>query len=136
VTHDPRAAIGAVYDSFMTDLSGLYDNLSQDWVTAISEVATPTMTTAARRSAMAIQKAHDHGVGTLVDSHRVVQVHGSTATLADCLDEVHWYVVEDAGGKPDPSVTRGYFVGSATFVEEGGQWYVSSWNSHPQRCTS
>ena len=131
---DPKALINLVYDTWMTDLSGLFANLTQPWVTAISDIATPAMTTAAQRSASALQQAHDHALGTLVDSRRVVTVKGATAILTDCLDELHWYVVENANGKPDPSVTRGYFVGTADFVLTRGQWYVSSWNSHPQRC--
>lgn len=132
---DPKDAIRAAYQAWMNDLSGLFENLSPVWVHAISEVATPAMTRAAQQAAGAIQQAHDHGVGTLVDGHRVISIKGSTASLSDCLDELHWYVVEDANNTPDPSVSRGYFVGSASFVLTGGQWFVSEWNSHPKRCS-
>jgi hypothetical protein len=132
---DAKAQVGLVYDAWMSDLTGLLANLTQPWVNAISELATPAMTTVAQRSAGALQQAHDHTVGTLVDSRRVITVTGSKAALTDCLDELHWYVVENANGRPDPSVTRGYFVGTADFVLTQGQWRVSSWNSHPERCT-
>ena len=132
---DPLPAINASYTAFMDDISGLFANLSPVWVSAVAETATTSMTHAIQGGASAVQQAHDHGVGTLTDSHRTVTVTGSSATLADCLDELHWYVVEDSTGKADPSVTPGYFVGSASFVKTNGQWLVSAWNSHPQKCT-
>jgi hypothetical protein len=131
----PEQQIGLVYDAWMTDLSGLLDYLSQDWLTAISEITTEKMSQAAAGAAEAVKAADDHGIGTLVDSHRVITVTGDKAELTDCLDELHWYVVESKNGKPDPSVSRGYFVGSASFVRVDGQWKVSAWNSHPERCT-
>ncbi|MGZ6827750.1 MAG: hypothetical protein ACXVGH_13250 [Mycobacteriales bacterium] len=133
-TADARAQVDLVYDTWMADLSGLLGALTQPWADAVREVATPKMTTVASQAAGALLKAHDHTVGRLVDSHRVVRFHGAAATLTDCLDELHWYVVEDASGRPDPSATRGYFVGTADLVLTAGRWYVSSWNSHPQPC--
>ena len=129
------ARINLVYDTWMTDVSGLFANLTKAWVTAVSEIATPSMTAAAARSAGALLQAHDHAVGTLTDSKRAITVKGATATLTDCLDELHWYVVEDANATPDPSVTLGHYVGSAAFVLTKGQWYLSSWQTHPERCT-
>jgi hypothetical protein len=131
-----RQHIDLVYDAFLSDFSGLLDYLSRDWLTAIGEVSTSRMTTAAAGAASAVQQAKDHGIGSLVDSHRAVRVSADTAQLSDCLDELHWYVVENASGRPDPSVTRGYFVGTASFVRTEGQWKLDSWNSHPERCTA
>jgi hypothetical protein len=132
---DAEGLINLVYDAWMIDVSGLFANLTQQWVSAVAELATPAMTRAAQRSAAALQQAHDHALGTLEDSHRIITVRGSSATLTDCLDELHWYVVEDANGQPDPSVTRAYFVGTADFVLAKGQWRLSSWNSHTERCS-
>ena len=126
--------IADTYASWMSDLSGLVDNLSNVWLTAIREVATESMTDAANKTAIAVQEADEHGVGTLVDSHRVITVHPDEADLTDCLDEEHWYVVNNSSGQPDPGVTRGYFEGTAKFTLVNGQWFVSSWNSHPQTC--
>lgn len=131
---DAQAQIGVVYDTWMADLSGLLGTLTQPWADAVREVATPKMTTVAAQAAGALLKAHDHAVGRLTDSRRVVTVTGTTAHLTDCLDELHWYVVEDASGRPDPSAIRGFFVGTADLVLSSGRWYVSSWNSHPQPC--
>lgn len=132
---DDPGQIGIVYDAFLSDFSGLLDYLSRDWMTAVTQISTERMSAAAVAAAGAVQQAHDHGIGALVDSHRRLTVTGGSASLTDCLNEKDWYVVEDKSGRPDPSVTRGMFIGTATFTKLNGQWKVSAWNSHPHRCS-
>lgn len=132
-----RAAISASYDTFLVDLTGLLATFSPVWQNALAEVATPQMTLAATRAAVSIQNSQSHTVGSLRDSipTRAITIKGNEALLTSCLDEKSWYAVKNKTGAPDPGITRGYFVGRATFVFVKGRWFVNTWNSLPQRCT-
>jgi hypothetical protein len=132
---DTTAQLQAVYDTFLADISGLDDNLNQSWLTALQQVVTPRLLKAADEQAETFLAAHEHGTGTLKDAHQVVKITGSkTATIFDCLDEVDWYLVEDASGQPDPGIARGDFVGIADLVLQGGRWYVDIWQPSQGQC--
>jgi hypothetical protein len=124
------------YHSFLVLLSGLDDNLTSNWSTALQGVATARLVLAAQRDAAAIEQAHEHGVGTLTVDHEVVKLlSGTQATVFGCLDEYDFYLVQDANGQPDPAVSRGDFVGVADMVEVSGQWRVDVWESEQGHCT-
>jgi hypothetical protein len=132
---DTTSQLQSVYDTFLSDISGLDDNLNQTWVSAIQQVVTARLLKAAEEQAETILAAHEHGTGTLKDAHQVVEVTGpATASIFDCLDEVDWYLVEDASGQPDPGITRGDFVGIADLVLQDGHWYVDVWQPSQGRC--
>jgi hypothetical protein len=125
----------AVYDTFLADISGLDDNLNQSWATSLQQVVTPRLLNAAEKQAETFLRAHEHGTGVIKDAHRVVKITGpTTASIFDCLDEVDWYLVEDASGQPDPGITRGDFVGIADLVLQDGRWYVDVWQSSQGQC--
>jgi hypothetical protein len=132
---DTTAQLQAVYDTFLADISGLDDNLNQSWLSAIKQVVTPRLLKAAQEQAETILAAHEHGTGTLKDAHQVVKVTGpATASIFDCLDEVDWYLVEDASGQPDPGITRGDYVGIADLILQDGHWYVDIWQPSQGQC--
>ena len=135
-TANPVAAINEAYYVFMTSVSGLDDDFNGGWVSTLGQVSQPAVVKAAEQAAGTLEQARDHGVGTLRDDHRVLHVdpRNGRATLTDCLDEYHWYVVSDRTGQPDPGVARGYFRGSGTFVESAGRWLVQSWKSESTTC--
>jgi hypothetical protein len=131
----PADALDGTYARFLEGLTALFADPASSPQAKLAGGATDEMITATGRAQQAIRNAHDHGTGVLRDRHRVVTRRGESAMLSDCLDEVNWYVVRDATGSPDPSVTRGYFVGRATLVERNGRWYVDTWGSVAQSCT-
>ena len=53
------------YESYLVDLSGLDDNLSQGYVAPLAAVTTTRLAQASVRQAAAILAAQEHGVGTL-----------------------------------------------------------------------
>ncbi|HVA05877.1 MAG TPA: hypothetical protein VNG12_03955 [Acidimicrobiales bacterium] len=124
-----------MYDSFLQRISGLDDYLNQSWVQALRQDATAQLTAAAERQAESLLKAHEHGTGTLVDDHQVVEKTSSTtASIFDCLNEQQWYLVEDNGNRPDPGVVRGDFVGIANLVNQNGEWFVDVWQPSQRQC--
>jgi hypothetical protein len=117
-------AILNAYDAYLTDLSGLDDTLSKGYIAPLASVTTTRLAQASVRQAAAILAAKEHGVGLLRDDHVTVDMTGSTsAALADCQDEDHFYLVSDAG-VPDPFVARGDYAGSAQLVFQDGHWLV------------
>lgn len=98
-------------------------------------VAVTSLVDDAEGAAAIIGQDHEHGTGTLVDDQRKLKITGATASVTDCLDEMHWYVVSDRTGQPDPGVARGYFDGSGTLVDHNSRWYVSTWKSEGTSCT-
>lgn len=134
---DDVAAINASYDTFIANLTGLFQYQTPQWRDALAEVATPDMTLAATRTAVAIKTSKSHTIGALKDSSRKVTINpkGNEALVTSCLDEKHWYAVKNETGRPDPGITRGYFTGRATFIFTSHRWYVNTWNSLPTHCT-
>ena len=124
-----------VYGSFLRDIAELDDTLNASWIADLQKVATSRLVKAAEEQADTIEAAHEHTVGTLADAHEtVVMTSGTAASLFDCLNEEDWYLVEDSTNQPDPEVTRGYFVGLADFVLQGGHWYVDVWQPAQGAC--
>lgn len=125
VTDPTQRAILSVYESYLVDLSGLDDNLSQAYIGPLASVTTNRLAQASVRQAAAILAAQEHGVGTLHDGHVSVVMTGPTsAALADCQDEYDFYLVSDGTSTPDAFVQRGYFAGSAQMVQQDGHWLV------------
>jgi hypothetical protein len=123
---DPiQRAILTAYESYLVDLSGLDDNLSQGYIAPLASVTTTRLAQASVRQASAILAAQEHGVGTLHDDHVSVVMTGPTsAALADCQDEYDFYLVSDGTSTPDAFVQRGDFAGSAEMVLQNGHWLV------------
>jgi len=48
---------------------------------------------------------------------------------------LHFYLVSDQSSSPDPFVQRGYFVGSAQLVLEGGRWLVDTFTTTHVPCS-
>ena len=117
--------IVSAYESYLTDLSGLDDNLSKGYIAPLASVTTTRLAQASVRQAAAILAAKEHGVGTLHDDQVTVVMTGpNSAALADCQDEYDFYLVSDDKATPDPFVQRGDFAGSAQMVLQNGHWLV------------
>jgi hypothetical protein len=136
VASDPtQRAILSAYESYLVDLSGLDDNLSRGYVAPLASVTTTRLAQASVRQAAAILAAQEHGVGTLRDDHVTVVMTGPTsAALADCQDEMDFYLVSDGSSAPDPFVERGNFAGSAQMVLQNGHWLVDVFTTTHVAC--
>jgi hypothetical protein len=131
----PQMEIVNAYETYLYDLSGLDDNLSQAWIGPLASVTTNRLAQASVRQAAAILDAHEHGVGTLRDDHMAITMTGpASAALADCQDEEHFYLVSDDSDTPDAFVERGYFVGSAQLVLQAGHWLVDVFTTTHDEC--
>jgi len=129
-------AIVSAYEHYLGDLSLLDDNLNSDAVGPLASVTTTRLAQASVRQAAALQGAQEHGVGILHDDHvKVVMTGSDSASLVDCQDEDHFYLVEDGTGTADPFVARGYFVGSAQMVLQQGHWLVDVFTTTHVTCT-
>jgi hypothetical protein len=129
------AELTSVYGTFLHDISGLDDNLNQSWVNALEQVATAKLVHAAQLQADNIASSQEHATGTLRDAHQVIEITSSiSASIFDCLDEENWYLVENSNGKPDPGITRGYYVGIADLLSVNGRWYVDVWQPAQGSC--
>ena len=125
-----------MYESYLTDLSGLDDNLSQGYIAPLASVTTTRLAQASVRQAAAILAAQEHGVGTLHDDQvSVVMTGPDSAALADCQDEDDFYLVSDAKSTPDPFVQRGDFAGSAQMVLQNGHWLVDVFTTTHVACS-
>jgi hypothetical protein len=135
-TTDPtQQAILSAYESYLVDLSGLDDNLSQEYIAPLASVTTTRLAQASVRQAAAILAAQEHGVGTLHDDHvSVVMTGPNSAALADCQDESDFYLVSDGSSTPDPFVERGDFAGSAQMVLQNGRWLVDVFTTTHVAC--
>jgi hypothetical protein len=130
-----KPIVGA-YESYLTDLSGLDDNLSQGYIAPLASVTTTRLAQASVRQAAAILAAKEHGVGTLHDDQVTVVMTGpDSAALADCQDEYDFYLVSDATSTPDPFVQRGDFAGSAQMVLQNGHWLVDVFTTTHVACS-
>jgi hypothetical protein len=129
-------AIVSAYESYLIDLSGLDDNLSQGYIAPLASVTTTRLAQASVRQAAAILSAQEHGVGTLHDDHvSIVMTGPESAALADCQDEDDFYLVSDAKSTPDPFVQRGDFAGSAQMVLQNGHWLVDVFTTTHVACS-
>ena len=133
---DPtQRAILTAYESYLVDLSGLDDNLSQGYIGPLASVTTNRLAQASVRQAAAILAAQEHGVGTLHDDHvSVVMTGPDSAALADCQDEFDFYLVSDDSSTPDAFVQRGDFAGSAQMVLVNGHWLVDVFTTTHVAC--
>ena len=130
-----RTAISTAYGTYLLDLSGLDDNLNKVWVDRIATVTTNRLGQASVRQAAALLAAQEHGVGQLRDDHvNIVMTGPSSAAVADCQDEFHFYLVNDNSGTPDPFIDRGYFVGSAQMLLQDGKWLVDVFTTTHATC--
>jgi hypothetical protein len=128
--------IVSAYESYLSDLSGLDDNLSRGYIAPLASVTTTRLAQASVRQAAAILAAKEHGVGTLHDDQvSVVMTGPNSAALADCQDEDDFYLVSDAKSTPDPFVQRGDFAGSAQLVLENGHWLVDVFTTTHVACS-
>jgi len=135
VTDPTQRAILSSYESYLVDLSGLDDNLSQGYIAPIASVTTTRLAQASVRQAAAILAAQEHGVGTLHDDHvSVVMTGPASAALADCQDELDFYLVSDGSSTPDAFVQRGDFAGSAQMVLQNGHWLVDVFTTTHVAC--
>lgn len=134
-TDPTQRAILTAYESYLVDLSGLDDNLSQGYIAPLASVTTTRLAQASVRQASAILAAQEHGVGTLHDDHVSVVMTGPTsAALADCQDEYDFYLVIDGTSTPDAFVQRGDFAGSAQMVLQNGHWLVDVFTTTHVAC--
>jgi hypothetical protein len=133
---DPtHRAIVTAYESYLVDLSGLDDNLSQAYIAPLASVTTNRLAQASVRQAAAILAAKEHGVGTLHDDHISIVMTGPTsAAVADCQDEYDFYLVSDDSSTPDAFVQRGDFAGSAQMVQRDGHWLVDVFTTTHVAC--
>ena len=128
--------IVSAYESYLTDLSGLDDNLSKGYIAPLASVTTTRLAQASVRQAAAILAAKEHGVGTLHDDQVTVVMTGpDSAALADCQDEYDFYLVSDDTATPDPFVQRGDFAGSAQMVLQNGHWLVDVFTTTHVACS-
>jgi hypothetical protein len=135
-TTPTEMAILTSYESYLTNLSGLDDNLSRGYLAPLASVTTTRLAQASVRQAAAILAAKEHGVGTLHDDHVTIEMTGpSSAALADCQDEDDFYLVSDATSTPDPFVQRGDFAGSAQMVMQDGRWLVDVFTTTHVACS-
>jgi hypothetical protein len=126
----------SAYESYLTDLSGLDDNLSKGYIAPLASVTTTRLAQASVRQAAAILAAKEHGVGTLHDDQITVVMTGpDSAALADCQDEYDFYLVSDDKATPDPFVQRGDFAGSAQMVLQNGHWLVDVFTTTHVACS-
>ncbi|HWF16314.1 MAG TPA: hypothetical protein VG244_09060 [Acidimicrobiales bacterium] len=134
---DPvQKAIASAYESYLVDLSGLDDNLSEGYVAPLAAVTTTRLAQATVRQAAAILAAREHGVGTLRDDHvSVVMTGAGSAVFADCQDENDFYLVNDDTSTPDPFIQRGDFAGSAQMVLQAGHWLVDVFTTTHVPCS-
>jgi hypothetical protein len=131
-----QKAILSSYESYLTDLSGLDDNLSQGFIAPLASVATTRLAQASVRQAAAILAAKEHGVGTLHDDHVTIVMTGpNSAALADCQNEDDFYLVTDTTSAPDTFVQRGNFAGSAQMVLQNGHWLVDVFTTTHVACS-
>lgn len=129
-------AILTAYEGYLTDLSVLDDDLNSQDIGPLASVTTTRLAQASVRQAAALQAAKEHGVGILRDDDvKIVMTGPDSASLVDCQDEEHFYLVEDESGTPDPFVARGYFVGSAQLVIQQGRWLVDVFTTTHVTCT-
>jgi hypothetical protein len=134
-TDPTHRAILSAYESYLVDLSGLDDNLSQGYIAPLASVTTNRLAQASVRQAAAILAAQEHGAGTLHDDHvSVVMTGPSSAVLADCQDEFDFYLVSDGSSTPDAFVQRGDFAGSAQMVVQNGHWLVDVFTTTHVAC--
>lgn len=130
-----KNAITVAYETYLLRLSQLDDTLSKTYVGPLATVTTNRLAQASVRQAAALLAAQEHAVGSLQDDHiAITMASSSSAALADCQDEDHFYVVS-ASGTPDSFVQRGYFVGSAQLVLQGGHWLVDTFTTTHVPCT-
>lgn len=128
-------AITSAYETYLHELSQLDDTLSKAYIGPLAAVTTNRLAQASVRQAAALLGAQEHAVGSLQDDHIAITMTSSTsAALADCQDEEHFYLVGDSG-TPDSFVQRGYFVGSAQLVLQGGRWLVDTFTTTHVPCT-
>lgn len=128
-------AIKSAYETYLLDLSGLDDSLNKAWVDRVASVTTNRLAQASVRQAAALLSAQEHGVGELRDDKvNIVMTGPSSAALADCQDEYHFYLVDDNSGSPDPFISRGYFAGSAQMVLQDGRWLVDVFTTTHVTC--
>ena len=128
-------AIKTAYETYLVDLSGLDDSLNKAWVDRVASVTTNRLAQASVRQAAALLSAQEHGVGVLRDDHvGIVMTGSSSAALADCQDEYHFYLVDDNSGSPDPFISRGDFAGSAQMVLQNGRWLVDVFTTTHVTC--
>ena len=129
------SAIKTAYETYLVDLSGLDDSLNKAWVDRVASVTTNRLAQASVRQAAALLSAQEHGVGVLRDDHvGIVMTGPSSAALADCQDEYHFYLVDDNSGSPDPFIGRAYFAGSAQMVLQNGRWLVDVFTTTHVTC--
>jgi hypothetical protein len=127
-------AITSTYESYLHQLSGLDDTLSKAYIGPLATVTTTRLAQASVRQAAALLGAQEHAVGSLRDDHLSVTLTGpSSAALADCQDQEHFYLVNDSGA-PDSFIGRGYFVGSAQLVLQEGHWLVDTFTTTHVPC--
>jgi hypothetical protein len=101
----------------------------------VASVTTNRLAQASVRQAAALLSAQEHGVGELRDDKvNIVMTGPSSAALADCQDEYHFYLVDDNSGSPDPFISRGYFAGSAQMVLQDGRWLVDVFTTTHVTC--
>ncbi len=135
LTDPTQRAILTAYESYLVDLSGLDDNLSQGYIAPLASVTTTRLAQASVRQAAAILAAQEHGVGTLHDDQVSVVVTGpASAALADCQNELDFYLVSDGSSTPDAFVQRGDFAGSAQMVLQNGHWLVDVFTTTHVAC--
>ena len=116
-TDPTKQAVLTAYETYLVDLSGLDDTLSQGYIAPLAAVTTNRLAQASVRQAAALLAAHEHGVGTLRDDKVTVVLRGSDAAdITDCQDEFDFYLVADSTGTADPFVQRGDFAGAAQLV--------------------
>jgi hypothetical protein len=113
----------------------LDDTLNKTYVGPLAAVTTNRLAQASVRQAAALLGAQEHAVGSLRDDHiAITMTSSSSAALADCQDEEHFYLVGESG-TPDAFVQRGYFVGSAQLVLQEGHWLVDTFTTTHVPCT-
>jgi hypothetical protein len=132
---DPNEPILKSYEDYLADLSALDDTLNREAIGPLATVTTTRLAQASVREAAALLAAHEHGVGTLHDDQvKVVMTGPASASLVDCQDEQHFYLVANGTGTTDTFVARGYFVGSAQMLLQQGRWLVDVFTTTHVTC--
>ncbi len=130
-----ESAITSAYETYLLRLSQLDDTLNKAYVGPLAAVTSTRLAQASVRQAAALLGAQEHAVGSLHDDHIAITMTGSTsAALADCQDQEHFYLVDESG-TPDSFVQRGYFVGSAQLVLQEGHWLVDTFTTTHVPCS-
>lgn len=130
------ATIKATYGKYLYDLSGLDDDLNEDWIQPLAEVTTQRLAVATVREANTILDAQEHGVGLLRDEQVTIKmITPTSALIADCQDEKDFYLAADGTNVPDPSITRADFAGAAELVLSGTTWLVDTFSTTHTECT-